>query len=57
MHKNRGEQHERYENEYAEKFFEKKMNPGLMGKGFIGENEQGRKGKVKKLFPNLNDLT
>jgi len=56
MHKPRGEQHEQYENEYAEQFFEKRMKPGIMGKGFIGENERGRKGKSRKLFPDVADF-
>lgn len=42
---------------YAEKFFDKKMHPGIMGSGFIGINEQGRNGKAPKpLFPTLDDL-
>lgn len=57
MHKRRGEQHERYENEDAEKFFERKMHPGVMGEGFVGEVVSSRNGKSKKLFANLNDLS
>lgn len=40
---------------YADRFFGK-MNPGLMGNGFIGINQDGRKGKVKPLFPTLDNM-
>jgi hypothetical protein len=42
---------------YADKFFDKKMKPGMMGEGFIGIVTQGRKEKVKKpLFPKMDDF-
>jgi len=41
---------------YADKFFGK-MNPGVMGDGFVGLNQKGRKGKVKPLFATYDELT
>jgi hypothetical protein len=41
---------------YADKFFGK-MNPGLMGDGLVGLNQEGRKGKVKRIFATYDELT
>jgi hypothetical protein len=42
---------------YADKFFDKKMNPGLMGGGFVGIVQEERKKKPPKpLFPNVEDF-
>jgi len=40
----------------ADKFFGK-MKPGMMGNGFVGLNQDGRKGKPqKRLFANMDDI-
>lgn len=41
---------------YADKFFGK-MKPGMMGDGFIGITQDGRKGKVKRIFATYDELT
>jgi len=44
-------------NIYAEQFFNKKINPGIMGEGFIGINTDARKEKSRKrMFPDIDDL-
>jgi hypothetical protein len=45
-----------HKNTYAEKFFDKPMKPGVMGKGFVGVIEEDRKKKPKKLFVGIDDL-
>lgn len=47
---------EKKKNIYADKFFGE-MKPGMMGNGFVGLNQEGRKGKVKRLFPTYDELT
>lgn len=42
---------------YADKFFDKKMKPGMMGEGFIGQIQDGRKRIPKKpLFPTTDEF-
>lgn len=41
---------------YADKFFGK-MKPGMMGDGFVGLNQEGRRGKVKHIFATFDELT